>query len=146
VLVDEIGVVLRQLLREARKREEFSIREDSIRASIDLFIKYILDNSNLFRVFLGERQGSSTAFRKSLYAAIDLFVKELTEDLEKGSIFSNRPIKDASLAAEAIVAVVFTIGSQALDLPKSHRSQIVDRLVKHVTIILKGTLSTADLK
>lgn len=135
-LVDDIGLGLRQLLRTARKGVD---REGSaVRASIETFIEYITTNSNLFRVLQGERQGSSPAFRKALFAEINRFIEEVTDDLVKGSKILKQPLQDPELAAEAIVAVAFTVGAEAIDLPKHRRAELIERLVKEIKMILRG--------
>lgn len=135
-LVDDIGLGLRQLLRTARKNID---KEGSaVRASVETFIEYITTNSNLFRVLQGERQGSSPAFRKALFAEINRFIEEVTDDLVKGSKILKQPLQDPELAAEAIVAVAFTVGAEAMDLPKHRRSELAERLVKEIKMILRG--------
>ena len=138
VLLDEVGVSLRQLLRDSRKQqgEASSVTE----SSINVFLEYVAENANLFRLLLGERQGASTAFRKAIHSEIDRFVSDLTDDLEKGSALRKNPIPKniAPYAAEAIVAVVFTVGAEALDLPKHKRENLKLRLTEEVKIILRG--------
>ena len=135
-LVDEIGLGLRQLLRNARK--SIDKEGSAVRASVETFIEYITTNSNLFRVLQGERQGSSPAFRKALFAEINRFIEEVTDDLIKGSKILKQPLQDPELAAEAIVAVAFTVGAEAIDLPKHRRAELIERLVKEIKMILRG--------
>lgn len=133
-LVDEVGLSLRQLMRQARS---IAGRGHSVvRSSVDTFMEYLQNNANLFRLLLGERSGSSPAFRKALHAEINRFVAELTEDFQRGGVGS------ADLAAEAIVAVVFTVGAEALDLPLHRRAALSARIVKEIHIILRGARIT----
>lgn len=136
VLLDEVGLSLRRLLREARRHVEGSNRV--VEASVDVFLDYVNDNANLFRLLLGERQGASPAFRKAIHEELDRFVTELTEDLERGAHARGQPLAKAAYAAEAIVAVVFTVGAEALDLPKHRRESLRLRLVEEVRMILRG--------
>jgi AcrR family transcriptional regulator len=137
-LLDEVAVSLRRLLREARNR----VLEPrlAVLSNIDTFLEYVHDNKNLFRLLLGERQGASTTFRQALHAEMDLFVKEVTEDLEKAAKAAGHPLASLPYAAEAIVAVVFTVGAEALDMPKAKQAGLRDRLVEEVKIILRGAL------
>ncbi|WP_408097158.1 HTH-type transcriptional repressor FabR [Peredibacter sp. HCB2-198] len=135
-LIDEVGLSLRHLLREARRNID---KEGSaVRSSVETFIEYITENSNLFRLLQGERQGSSQAFRKALFAEINRFIEEVTEDLDRGSKLLDQPLMDVGLAAEAIVAVAFTVGAEAIDLPKHRRQELIERLIKEVKMILRG--------
>ncbi|WPU64143.1 HTH-type transcriptional repressor FabR [Peredibacter starrii] len=135
-LIDEVGLSLRHLLREARRNID---KEGSaVRSSVETFIEYITENANLFRLLQGERQGSSLAFRKALFAEINRFIEEVTEDLDRGSKLLDQPLMDVGLAAEAIVAVAFTVGAEAIDLPKHRRQELIERLIKEVKMILRG--------
>lgn len=135
-LLDEVGLSLRQLMRQARQRAER--RKSRVRASIETLIEFIHKNANLFRLFLGERSGSSPAFRKAIREEMELFIGELTEDLERAAKAAKRPLIDAALAAEAMVAVVFTVGAESLDLPAHQRKRLAERIIQEVRIILRG--------
>lgn len=135
-LLDEVGLSFRRLLREARRRQH--TEKGAVRASIDAFMEYLNENGNLFRLFLGERQGASTAFRKAIHMELDRFVGELAEDLERIAKERGRPLAKPAFAAEAIVAVVFTVGAEALDLPKHKQESLAIRLVEEVKMILRG--------
>jgi len=127
---------LRNLLRSARKHS--STNNTLTPLSIDTFINYVNENPNHFRLLLGERQGATKNFRNAIHSEIDRFVSELTEDLERISLSRNIQLRNASFAAEAIVAVVFTVGAEALDLPKHKQASLAARLVEEVNMILRG--------
>jgi AcrR family transcriptional regulator len=137
-MLDEVGLSLRQFLREARKK--VGPGPDAIRISIDSFLKFINENQNLFRLLLGERQGGSAAFRRATHNEMDRFVSELTADLLRIHGFIQKPLENPALAAEAIVAVVFTLGAEALDLPSHKQQGLKERLAHHVEVILRGSL------
>ncbi len=143
-LIDEVGLSLRQMMRQARQRIG---RQGSLtQTSIDVFMEFLDTNGNLFRLLLGERSGSSAAFRAALRAEMNRFIHELSEDLERQAQAMERPLVDPELTAEAIVAVVFTVGAEALDLSEPGRKQLADRLVKEIRIILRGAESLARAK
>lgn len=136
VLVDEVALTLRQLIREARSRaKEHGGRT---RASIHAFMDYAHRKPHLFRLLLGERLGGSTAFREALRAEIDRFVAELSDDLEAQARDAGHPIDDIPLAAEAIVAIVFSVGAEVLDLPRHKHAGLSDRIIKEVYLVLSG--------
>lgn len=135
-LLDEVGLSLRRLLRNARKD---SAATDNLTVfSIETFMKYVNENANLFRLLLGERQGASDSFRKAIHSEMDLFISDLTEDLERFSLARQETLRYPSYVAEAIVAVVFTVGAEALDLPKHKQESLSVRLVEEVNMILRG--------
>lgn len=137
-LMDEVGLSLRRFLRNARKNSAHEAGKDLTVFSIRAFIDYVNENGNLFRLLLGERQGASSSFRKAVHTEIDLFVTELTEDLERIYQARGEKLRNAAFAAEAIVAVVFTVGAEALDLPKHKQDSLALRLVEEVEMILRG--------
>lgn len=137
VLLDEVGLSLRRMLRDARKKVEPG--PDAIRVSIDAFLKFVNENGNLFRLLLGERQGATPAFRKAIHSEMDRFVAELSTDLERLQGSLGEHLRDPALSAEAIVAVVFTLGAEALDLPKHKQAGLHARMTEHVRTILRGS-------
>ena len=76
-MVDESGLVLRQLMRQARKRIE---KGGSVVAlSVETFFELINDRPNVFRLLLRESSGTSQAFRTAASREIQHFVAELTD-------------------------------------------------------------------
>jgi TetR/AcrR family transcriptional regulator, fatty acid biosynthesis regulator len=138
VLVDEVGLSLRRMLRDARKK--VSPGPEAIELSIETFLDFIRDNQNLFRLFLGERQGASATFRKAIHTEMDRFISELSIDLDRLQSELKQPLRDSSLTAEAIVAVAFTVGAEALDLPKHKQAGLSLRLIEEVKMIFRGSL------
>ncbi len=142
-LVDEVGLSLRQLMRQARQRTADRGRAGIIRSSVEAFMEFVQDHPNLFRVLLGGRSGSSPAFRKALHAEMDRFIGELQIDFDRGALAAQRPMIDTRLAAEAIVAVVFTVGAEALDIPAAGRKPLAERIIQEVRIIMRGAQALA---
>lgn len=136
VLVDEVALALRQLIREARSR--FEEQGGRTRASVEAFMDYAHQKPHLFRLLLGERLGGSSAFRQALRKEIDTFVAELSDELEQQARAAKVPVADVPLAAEAIVAIVFSVGAEVLELPRHRHAGLADRIVKEVYLVLKG--------
>lgn len=137
-LVDEIALSLRRLLREARKNLDKKPQNQITVVSIETFIQFVNDNANLFRLLLGERQGSSDTFRAAIRKEVDLFVVELTEDLDRIALLRREKLRNSGYAAEAIVAIVFSVGAEVLDLPKHKQSSLKIRLIEEVNMVLRG--------
>lgn len=138
-LLDEVGLSLRQLLRSARKVTDLK-SEQLTQYSINVFFDYLNENPNHFKLLLGERQGATSQFRAAIHSEIDRFVSELTEDLERIYSMRGQKLRHPAYAAEAIVAVVFTVGAEALDLPKHKQESLGHRLVEEVNMILRGAI------
>ena len=138
VMLDEVGMSLRRLLRDARKKLEPG--PSAVQVSVGTFLKFVNENGNLFKLLLGERQGASSTFRKAIHSEMDRFVSEMAVDLERSHQEIKAPLRNPALTAEAIVAVVFTLGAEALDIPAHKQSGLAARLTDHVQTILRGSV------
>jgi len=131
-LVDESGLLLRQLMRQARQRiaKEGSV----IRTSVETFMEFIESSPNVFRLLLRERSGTSADFRAAVAREMQHFVAEMTEYL----ISTGMHKEEASIQAEASVILVFSSGSEALDFNKHEREKLTERLVMQLRMTAKG--------
>ena len=144
VLVDEIGMSLRQLVREARRRVEDSGKGSVIRASIQTFLSYVEKNENLFRLLLGEGSGSPAHFRHAIAKEIHRFTDDLAEDLIREAETTGRPLAHVHHAAEAMVTVTFNLGASSIDLPHAERMAVVERIIIEVRMIMRGAQAESD--
>lgn len=131
-MVDEGGLILRQLMRQARQR---IVKGGSvIKTSVDTFMEFIEGRPNVFRLLLRERSGTTFAFRTAVAREIQHFSAELAEFL----ISSGMGRDEAVIQAEASVTLVFSSGAEALDLNKSEREELANRLILQLRMIAKG--------
>ena len=141
-MVDEAGLTLRQLMRQARRRIESG--GSVITTSIVTFMEFIDNSSNQFRLLLRERSGTSKAFRAAVAREIKHFILELAHYLE-----SETPCDPthAYIQAEAMVTLVFNAGAEALDIEGTQREELVERLIWQLRYIARGaTLYGRDSK
>ncbi|MGC7590755.1 HTH-type transcriptional repressor FabR [Bisgaard Taxon 46] len=132
-MVDEAGLVLRQLMRQARKRLEKG--GSVIAISVDTFFEFIANNPNMFRLLLRESSGTSQAFRTAAAREIKHFVDELTEYIAHKNGY---PQYVAYVQAEGMVTIVFTAGANALDMEKTEREQLKERVILQLRMLAKG--------
>ncbi|MBE1276991.1 HTH-type transcriptional repressor FabR [Enterovibrio baiacu] len=132
-MVDEGGLLLRQLMRQARQR--IATEGSVVRTSVETFMEFIESSPNVFRLLLRERSGTSTAFRAAVAREIQHFVAELTEYFEAKTGLTR---DEAYNQAEACVTLVFSSGAEALDLDKRARAELAERLVTQLRMIAKG--------
>ncbi|WCE29609.1 HTH-type transcriptional repressor FabR [Vibrio sp. SCSIO 43137] len=131
-MVDEGGLLLRQLMRQARQR---IVKEGSvIRTSVETFMEFIESSPNVFRLLLRERSGTSAEFRAAVAREMQHFVAEMSEYL----ISTGMNKEEASIQADASVILVFSSGAEALDLSKSEREELTERLVVQLRMVAKG--------
>lgn len=132
-MVDEGGLLLRQLMRQARQR--IAAEGSVVRTSVETFMEFIESSPNVFRLLLRERSGTSAAFRAAVAREIQHFIAELTEYFQ-ATAGSTR--EEAYNQAEACVTLVFSSGAEALDLDKRARAELAERLITQLRIIAKG--------
>ncbi len=138
-LVDEAGLALRQLMRQARVR--IASGGGVISTSVDTFMEFITANSNVFRLLLREHTGTSNAFRAAVLREIQHFTEELTDYTVATTGLSKT---FASLQAEAMVKLVFSTGAEALDLDPPQRQQLSERLKQQLRFISVGAIASAS--
>lgn len=132
-MVDEGGLLLRQLMRQARQR--IATEGSVVRTSVDTFMEFIEISPNVFRLLLRERSGTSAAFRAAVSREIQHFIAELSEYFQATAELTP---DEAYNQAEACVTLVFNSGAEALDLGLQARVELAERLVLQLRMISKG--------
>jgi len=132
-LVDEAGLTLRQLMRQARQRIEKG--GSVIQISVITFMEFIENNGNIFRLLLRERSGTSPAFRAAVNREIRYFTMELCDYLQQ---VNKLDAEVAYLQANAAVTIVFSAGSDALDIDAKDYQQLANQTIQQLRFIAKG--------
>lgn len=135
-LVDEAGLALRQLMRQARI--EIASGTGVINTSVDTFMLFTSDQSNVFRLLLREHAGTSVAFKAAVSREIQHFIDELSDFIRKGS---DVPADFAVLQADAMVKLVFCTGAEIMEADSNQRALIASKLKKQLLFIAKGANS-----
>ncbi|QBJ64150.1 HTH-type transcriptional repressor FabR [Pseudoalteromonas sp. DL-6] len=132
-MVDEAGLTLRQLMRQARRR--IASGGSVINTSVVTFMEFIDNSSNQFRLLLRERSGTSKAFRAAVAREVKHFILELAHYLE-----SETPCDaiHAYIQAEAMVTLVFNAGAEALDIEGQQRDELIERVIWQLRYITRG--------
>lgn len=134
-LVDEAGLALRQLMRQARVR--IASGGGVINTSVDTFMEFITANNNVFRLLLREHTGTSMAFRAAVLREIKHFNVELTDYTISTT---GLPYNIANLQAEAMVKLVFSAGAEALDASQEQKDNVAERLKLQLRFVVNGAL------
>ncbi|QHJ12110.1 HTH-type transcriptional repressor FabR [Paraglaciecola mesophila] len=137
-LVDEAGLNLRQLMRQARLR--IASGGGVINTSVDTFMEFICAHSNVFRLLLREHTGTSLAFRAAVLREIQHFIVELTDYTMTSTGLSYR---FANLQAEAMVKLVFSAGAEALDSSPEQQAVLAKRVKLQLRFIANGAKEAA---
>lgn len=131
-MVDEAGLMLRQLMRQARKR--IANGGSVIAISVETFLNLSPTARTLFRLLLRESSGTSQSFRTAAAREIKHFIDELAEYIA-GKI--TYPPHIAYIQSEGIVTLVFTAGAHALDMDKE-REHLKNRVILQLKMLAKG--------
>lgn len=134
-LVDEAGLALRQLMRQARVR--IASGGGVINISVDTFMEFITANNNVFRLLLREHTGTSMAFRAAVLREIKHFNVELTDYTISST---GLPDNIADLQAEAMVKLVFSAGAEALDASDEQKANVAQRVKSQLRFVVNGAL------
>jgi AcrR family transcriptional regulator len=132
-MVDEAGLTLRQLMRQARRR--IANGGSVINTSVITFMEFIDNSSNQFRLLLRERSGTSKAFRAAVAREVKHFILELAHYLESET---QCDATHAYIQAEAMVTLVFNAGAEALDIDGLQRDELVKRVIWQLRYISRG--------
>lgn len=141
-MVDESGLVLRQLMRQARKRIENG--GSVVVLSVETFFELIASRPNVFRLLLRESSGTSQAFRTAASREIQHFVEELTDYILMREPMIGRDI--AYIQSEGLVTLVFTAGSHALDMNNQQREELKKRVMMQLRMLIHGATAYANRK
>lgn len=134
-MVDESGLLLRQLMRQARKR--IANGGSVVIVSVETFFELISDRPNVFRLLLRESSGTSQAFRTAASREIQHFVAELADYIMGKDNHSDRDL--AYIQAEGLVTLVFTAGSHALDMNNQEREKLKQRVIMQLRMLIRGS-------
>lgn len=141
-LVDDAGVALRQLMRDARQR--VGEAGQVIPTSVQTFVEYLDTRGPEFRLIVSQSQGGSPAFRQAIARERDNFAQELADDLHRMAEHRQRPVHARRLLADAMVSLVFAAGARMLDEDSAARQQRARALSLQLRMLQRGAEALAD--
>ena len=133
ILVDESGVVLRQLMRKARQR--IHDQGGVIRTSVETFMEFTHNSPHIFYLLSRERSGTSQAFRKAVSRELQYFIVELADYIPQTLGYA---ADDAKVQAEAMVILVFNAGAEALDCKPAELRSLTEKAIIQLRYIARG--------
>ena len=138
-LVEDGGVTLRRLLREARRSDvQFT---DMIRGSVLVYKRYVEDNRLQFLFIAGERAGGSPQIREAIRREVTHFTNEMAQDLRGLNAFPGLSTATLQMICGLVVNCMLNAAIDILDLPTDQPQQeqeLVDNFVRQVRIIFLG--------
>ncbi len=137
-LVDELGMMLRKLMRSARN-QQLPV-EALIRNSVELFVAYVSEHKNMFMFMAQCRTGGTLALRNAIRSELGYFASELTTDIRQVSMLPNIDSKDLETFAMLVITAVADTTVEILDLPEKslQQEELIEQTVKQLRLIFLG--------
>ena len=135
-LMEEHGEKLLTLMHHVR--EQASGGHSLIRTSVETLYEYIFANQGMSRMILQESMSRHSVFRK---AADDLFTtmsRDLAEFLHLDAEKRDVPLGHPQLAANSMVAILFTTGIALLNRPPEDRGRQIEAAIVQLRMIMRG--------
>lgn len=144
-LVEEGGLTLRRLLREARKAGV--PLKDIIRSSVLIYKEYLAQHPLHFMFITSERNGGSAAIRGAIRTEISHFISEMAQDMQHLGMLPNLSRASFQMIAGLIVNTMLNAASDILDLPPGRsraEAEMVDNFVRQLRLIFLGATLWKD--
>ncbi|OTG91663.1 DNA-binding transcriptional regulator FabR [Acinetobacter sp. ANC 3813] len=143
-LIDRSGLVLRQILHEARLKA--SRQQSIIRSSVEVFIEQLnVDEGNL-SLLLREGYTGSTSYKQAVERQLNFFQQELKEDLITLERLNHSKLSHPEIVAKGITQLVFNMGAKVIDLPAGDRKEVAEQTMIMIRMILEGARHIDEAK
>jgi len=138
-LVEECGITLRRLLREARKSP--LPETDLTRVSVNIYRQYLAQHRPQFVFIVGERFGGSAALRAGIRREVSHFVTELAQDLRQLGILPKLSTSELQMTCALVMSTMLNAASDILDLPPNQprmEEELIETIVRQLRIVFLG--------
>lgn len=141
-LIDRAGIVLRQILHEARLQA--SRQNSIIRSSVEVFIAQLDADEGNLSLLLREGYTGSKSYKQAVERQLNYFQQELQEDLIRLERLNNKKLFHPDIAAKAITQLVFNMGANVIDMAPEDRKEIAEQTMIMIRMILEGARHLED--
>ena len=135
-LIEEHGAGLLTLMH--RVREQASAGQSLIRASVETLFDYISSNQGMSRMILQESMSRQPEFRRAAERLVQTMSSDLADYLQEEARERGVPLGHARIAADSMVAILFTAGIALLDTPADERDGHVETAIVQLRMIMRG--------
>ncbi|PWF55330.1 HTH-type transcriptional repressor FabR [Massilia glaciei] len=138
-LVEEVGITLRRLLREARQVE--LAQGDILRRSVRVYQAYVKANRLQFLFISSERSGGSRVLRLAIRNDVTHFTNEMAQDFRTLGLYRELPTARLQMVCGLIVMTMLAAATDILDLPPEQpllEHEMAENFVRQLQIILLG--------
>ncbi len=135
-LIDRAGIVLRQILHQARLKA--SKQSSIIRSSVEIFIEQLDADEGNLSLLLREAYTGSASYKSAVQRQLNYFQQELQDDLIRLERLNNNRLSHPDIAAKAITQLVFNMGATVIDISATERKEIAEQTMIMIRMILEG--------
>ena len=138
-LVEEMGIALRRLLREARQTD--ATDTDIVRRSVQVYRHYVVENRLLFLFVSSERSGGSRILRMAIRNEVAHFTNEMAQDFRRLGAYKELSTASLQMVCGLIVTTMLAAAPEILDLPPDQpmlEAEMTENFVKQLQIVLLG--------
>jgi TetR/AcrR family transcriptional regulator, fatty acid biosynthesis regulator len=144
-LVEEVGITLRRLLREARQTE--TSQSDMVRRSVEVYQAYVKQNRLQFLFISGERSGGSRLLRLAIRNDVSHFTNEMVQDFRRLGFYKDLPTASLQMVCGLIVTTMLAAATDILDLPPEQpllEAEMTENFVRQLQVVLMGASCWKD--
>lgn len=138
-LVEEVGITLRRLLREARQADV--ALDDMVRRSVDVYHQYVINNRLLFLFISSERSGGSRILRLAIRNDVSHFTNEMAQDFRRLGVYKELSTSSLQMICGLIVTAMLAAAPEILDLPPDQpllEAEMTENFVQQLQVVLLG--------
>lgn len=146
-LVEEGGMTLRRLLREARKDSRPG--NDMLHRSVMIYRDYLAQNRLSFLFVASERTGGSPVIRSAIRAEVNHFTNEMAQDLRALNYLPGLSTASLQMICGLVVNTMLNACTDILDLPPNQpqaERELIDNFVRQLRLIFLGALQWREPK
>lgn len=135
-LIKRCGESMRKLIHEVL--HQASAGRSLIRASVETLFDYFYSNQGMSRMILQESTSRQPEFRRAAERLMQTMSSDLADYLEEEARERGVPLGHAQIAADSMVAILFTTGIALLDTPADERDRHVETAIIQLRMIMRG--------
>lgn len=140
-LVDEFGMVMRKIMRAARREVLPGIEMQE--KSIDTFVNHVDQNPNLFWFMNQARSSKQDTLRHAIESELNFFKNELVGDLRGLNLLPHLGSQDLDELSDLVVGTVANLSLKIVSLrpgQERERSELINRTKRQLFVIFLGAV------
>jgi AcrR family transcriptional regulator len=141
-LVEEVGITLRRLLREARQVDV--AQSEMLRRSVQVYHQYVKNNRLQFLFISSERSGGSRILRLAIRSEVTHFTHEMAQDFRRIGAYPDIPTATLQMICGLVVTTMLAAAPEMLDLPPGQpllEAEMTETFVRQLRVVLLGAAS-----